>query len=51
MWGADVKRGYKTRNRNLKLTKLVKIVPFEREITHANFGGDRTTLVKVMAKN
>jgi len=49
MWGAAVKRGYKTRNRNRKLTKLVKMVPCECEITHANFG-DRTTFVKVMAK-
>jgi len=50
MWGAAVKRCYKTGNRNRKLTKLAKIVPFECEITHANFGGDRTTFVKVMAK-
>jgi len=34
MWGAAAKRGYKTGNRN---RKLVTIVPFEREITHANF--------------
>jgi len=38
MWGAAVKRGYKTGNKNRKLTKLVTIVPFECEITHANFG-------------
>jgi len=48
--GAAVKRGYKTGNRNRKLTKLIKIVSFEFEITLANFGGDRTTFVKVMAK-
>jgi len=50
MWGAAVKRGYETGNRNRKLNKLVNIVSFECEITHANVGGDRTTLVKVMAK-
>jgi len=50
MWGGTVKRGYTTGNRNRKLTKLAKIVPFECEITHANFGGDRTTFVKVTAK-
>jgi len=50
MWGAAVKRGYKTEKRNRKLTKLVKIVSFECEFTHANFGGDQTTFVKVMAK-
>jgi len=50
MWGAAVKRGYKTGNRNRKLTKLVTIVPYECEITHANYGGDRTTFVTVMAK-
>jgi len=50
MWGAAVKRGNKTGNRNRKLTKLVKIVPFECEITHANYGGDRTAFVKVMGK-
>jgi len=33
-----------------KTCKLVQLVPFDREITHANFGGDRTTCVKVMAK-
>jgi len=37
MWGAAVKRGYKTGNINRKLTILVKIVSFECEITHANF--------------
>jgi len=45
MWGAAVKRGYKTGNRNRKLTKLVKIVSFECDITHANFGGDWTMFV------
>jgi len=50
MWGAAKKRSYKTGNRNRKLTELVKIVPFECEITHANFGGDQTTFVKVVAK-
>jgi len=48
MWSAAVNRGYKTGNRNRKLTKLVKIVPYEYVITHANFSGDRTTLVKVI---
>jgi len=47
---AAVKRYYKTENRNRKLTKLVKIVPFECEITPTNFGGDRTTFVKAMAE-
>jgi len=50
MRGAAVERGYKTGNRNRKLTKLVVIVPYDFDITHANFGGDRTTFVKVMAK-
>jgi len=50
MWGAAVKTGYNTGNKNRKLTKLVTIVPFECEITHANFGRDRTTFVKVMEK-
>jgi len=50
MWGAAVKIGYETGNRNRKLTKLFRILPFECEITHANFGGDRTTFVKVMVK-
>jgi len=50
MCDVAVKRGYKIENRNRKLTKLVKIVPYECEITHANFGGVRTTFVKVMAK-
>jgi len=45
------KRLYKTGNRrNCKLAKLVKIVPYEREITHTNFDGDRTMFVKVMTK-
>jgi len=45
MWGAAIKRGYKAGNRNRKLTKLFKIVPYECEIMHANFGGDPTTLI------
>jgi len=48
--GTAVKRSYKTGNRNRRLTKLVIIVPYKCEITHANFGGDRTTFVKLMAK-
>jgi len=47
MWDAAVKRGYKTGN---IIHKLVKIVPFEWELTHAKFDGDRTTFVEVMAK-
>jgi len=35
---------------SLGYTKLVTIVPLGCEITHANFGGDRTTFVNVMAK-
>jgi len=50
MYGTVAKRGYKTGNRNHKLTKLIMIVPFECEITHANLCGDWTTFVKVMAK-
>jgi len=50
MWGTVVKIGYKTANRILKLTTLVKIVPFECEITHAKFGRDGATFIKVMAK-
>jgi len=50
MWGAAVKIGYKTGNKKRKITKLVKIVPLECEIMHANFGGDCTTFVKVVAK-
>jgi len=48
--GAAVKRGYKTGNRKCKLIKLVKTVPYECAIMHANFGTDWTTLVKGMAK-
>jgi len=50
MRGPAVKRGYTTENKDRKLTKLVKMVPFQCEITHANCGGDRTTFVKVMPK-
>jgi len=48
MWGAAVKRGYKTGNKIVNSPNVP--VLFHMSITHANFGGDRTTLVKVMAK-
>jgi len=47
MWGAAVKRGYKTGNKICILTKLVTIVPYECKIKHANFGGD---IITFMAK-
>jgi len=50
MWSEAVKEAIQPKNIYRKLTKLVKIVSFECEITHANFVEIGQTLVKALAK-